>query len=183
MINTTNIDNTSRIVPKETRAVLKTLAKKSFCTLATVSPAGRSHSAGVIYDWVDGSLWVHLERTSRKARNIAASGDAGVCVPFRRLPVGPPFTIHFQAEAELFDMDAPEVLTLLDAGALSTISGHGALDMPQGCFLRLTPRRTVHTFGLGVKIIDLIRDPIGSGSRSYELDGSAHERINTAVAA
>lgn len=153
-----------------TSKVIKTLAKKSFCTLATTSPAGNAHSAGVIYEWVDGSLWVHMVRTSRKARNIAASGDAGVCVPFRRLPVGPPFTIHFQADAELVEMDAPQVQEMIADGQLGSISGHGALDMPDGCFIRLTPRGTIHTFGLGVKTLDLIRDPIGSGGGSFTLE-------------
>ncbi len=153
--------------------VLKALAKKSFCTLATVSPAHRSHSAGVVYEWVDGSLWVHMSRSSRKARNMAASGDAGVCVPFRRLPVGPPFTIHFQAIAELVPMDSSEARTLLDAGKLGSISGHGALKMEDGVFVKLTPRGTVHTFGIGVKTIDLIRDPIGAGPRSFTFDQAA----------
>lgn len=152
-----------------TTQVLKKLAKKSFCTLATTSPAGHAHSAGVVYEWADDSLWIHVSRTSRKARNIAAAGNAGVCVPFRRLPVGPPFTIHFQAEAELVEMDAPEIRELLAAGSLRSISGHGALDMADGCFVRLTPRRRIHTFGLGVKTLDLIRDPIGSGARSFDL--------------
>ena len=48
-------------------------------------------------EWVDGSVWIHAMASSRKARNIKASGFAAITVPFRRLPAGPPFTIHFQA--------------------------------------------------------------------------------------
>lgn len=148
----------------------RTLAKKSFCTLATTSDAGRSHSAGVVYVWVDGALWVHAERTSRKARSIATNPHVGVCVPFRRLPVGPPYTVHFQARAEIVEMHDPAARALIDAGRLKKIAGHGALEMPEGCFLRIEPTGTIHSYGPGVRAIDLIRDPLNNGARSVRLD-------------
>lgn len=150
--------------------VLATMAKKSFCTVATTSPAGRSHSAGVVYDWVDGTLWVHASGSSRKARSIAANPHVGICIPFRRLPVGPPFTIHFQATAELVAMDDPRIRRLLDAGELGGIAGHGALDMPDGCFIAIRPTGRIHSYGPGARIIDLIRDPLNSGAASFEFD-------------
>ncbi len=150
--------------------VLRLMAKKSFCTLATTSPAGRSHSAGVVYDWVDGTLWVHASGTSRKARSIAANPHVGVCIPFRRLPVGPPFTIHFQATAELVAMDDPRIRALLDAGELGGIAGHGALDMPDGRFIAIRPTGRIHSYGPGARIIDLIRDPLNSGAASFQFD-------------
>lgn len=153
--------------------ILRTIERKSFCTLATTSPAGRSHSAGVVYDAVDGTLWIHTMAGSRKARSIAANPEVGVCIPFRRLPVGPPFTIHFQATAEIAAMDDPEVRRLLDAGELGSISGHGALDMPDGCFVAIRPKGTIHSYGLGARTIDLIRDPLNTGARSFRLDERA----------
>ena len=157
------------------RTIMATMAKKSFCTLATTSPAGRAHVAGVVYEMVDGRLWVHASSGSRKALNIAANPYAGVCVPFRRLPVGPPYTIHFQAHVEILAMTATEPQALLGAGKLKSISGHGALDMPDGCFLAITPRARVHSFGPGARVIDLIRDPLHSGARSFELSDDAAE--------
>ena len=153
--------------PELRSKIVRTLADKTFCTLATVSPAGHPHSAGVVYEYVDGTLWIHLERHSRKGRNIAANPSVGVTVPFRRMPVGPPFTIHFQAAAELVAMDDQRVTDLLAAGRLGTISGHGALDMPDGCFLAMQPRGNVHSFGPGARMIDLIRDPLTSGARRF----------------
>lgn len=160
--------------PAVQRKVLATLAKRSFLTLSTVSPKGRPHSAGVVYEWVDDALWVHVATTSRKARNIAATPHAGVTVPFRKLPVGPPFTIHFQAAAELIAMDSGEAVELLEAGRLQSISSHGELDMPEGSFLKLTPRGWIHSFGVGVKTLDLIRDPIGSGPRRFRFSAPEH---------
>lgn len=159
--------------PELQAKILRTIDRKSFCTLATTSPAGRSHSAGVVYEAVDGTLWIHTLAGSRKARSIAANPEVGICIPFRRLPVGPPFTIHFQATARIVAMDAPEVRRLLDAGKLGSIAGHGALDMADGCFVAIRPKGTIHSYGLGVRTIDLIRDPLNTGARSFRLDETA----------
>ncbi len=167
---TSNSDRLVHADEKLQRKILATIEKKSFCTLATTSPAGRSHSAGVIYEYVDGQLWIHSLHTSRKARSIATNPHVGVTIPFRRLPAGPPFTIHFQAGAEIVDMDSPRARVLLEAGKLTSIAGHGALEMPEGCFLVLEPVGNVHSYGLGARTIDLIRDPLNNGFASFRLD-------------
>lgn len=156
-------------IERHRRSITKTLAKQSFCTLATTSPAGRPHVAGVVYEFVDGVLWMHSMRSSRKARSIAANGYAAVTVPFRKLPAGPPFTVHFQATADVVDMDAAEVQALIAKGALSSISGHGALDEPDGCFIKVVPRGTIHSYGPGARVRDIIRDPLHNGFMSFEV--------------
>ena len=70
--------------------------------------------AGVLYDEADGALWVHTMRASRKARSIAANPHVAVVIPFRKLPAGPPYTVQFQATADLVEMDDPRVADLLD---------------------------------------------------------------------
>lgn len=162
------MQSTTTPTDRTTQKVLKTLRKRTFCTIATFSHAGHAHSAGVVYAFADDTLWVHTLRTSRKARNLAGSGRIGVCIPFRRLPVGPPYTIHFQAMADVIAMDDPDVIELLAAGKLKGITGHGELDMPDGCFVCIRPTGTVHSFGPGAKVLDLIRDPLNSGARSFD---------------
>lgn len=157
---------------KTRRTVLATMAKRTFCTLASTSPAQRAHSAGVVYVWADGAMWIHTIRTGRKGRNIDANPHVGVSIPFRRLPVGPPFTIHFQARATIVAMDDPEVRTLIDAGRLQTIAGHGALDMVDGCFVKVVPTGTIHSYGPGARLVDLIRDPLNNGAASFHLDNT-----------
>lgn len=156
--------------PAHARRILRTIAKRSFMTLATVSPAGRPHSAGVVYSAVGTSLWFHTMTTSRKARNIAANPHVGVTIPFRRLPAGPPFTIHFQARAELVALDDPGVTALIDQGELKAISGHGALEMADAAFVELVPTGAIHSYGPGARAIDLIRDPLNNGAASFRLD-------------
>ena len=148
------------------RIIAKVLRSKTFATLATVSPKGRSHSAGVVYDFADGALWIHTMRDGPKGRNIAHNPHVGVCIPYRRLPVGPPYTLHFQGVADLVPLDDPEAVIHYEAGRLGSISGHGAMEMNGACFVRLTPTGTIHSFGAGVPILDLARNPIETGARS-----------------
>ena len=140
--------------------VAKLIERRSFCTLATVSPAGRPHVAGVLYELVDTTLYVSTARTSRKARNVASNPNVAVCIPIRRLPLGPPSSVQFQGVAELVAVDDPHVVTLLGQGHLKSITGHGELDLPDGCILRVTPSNRINTYGLGMSLRRLIADPL-----------------------
>ncbi len=142
------------------RAVDKAFAKKSFMTLATSSSADRSHAAGVIYAAIDGSLYVGTNVNSRKARNIESNPNVGVCIPVRRMPVGPPATIMFQGTAEALGRDDRALRPLLDSGRLKRLTSHGELDDPDNWFIKITPTGKVHTFGLGVPLLTLIRHPL-----------------------
>ena len=174
MHNTPTIHPTPPVVSEKLRRqIMKTIAKRTFCTIATTSQAQNSHSAGVVYAFAEDALWVHTLSTSRKARNVDSNGGIGVCIPFRRLPVGPPYTIHFQASASIVAMDDPEVLPLIASNQLNSIIGHGALDMADGCFIRIHPHGMIHSFGPGAPVLDLIRDPLTSGARSFRYAQSA----------
>jgi general stress protein 26 len=142
--------------------VTRAIAKRSFCTLATVSPAGRPHVAGVAYSPVGTTLYVNTGRPSRKARNIADNPHVAVAIPVRRLPIGPPALVQFQATAEILAMDDPHILELVQAGRLKTITSHGELDHPDGCFLRITPTGRLHTYGLGMSLLKVMRDPLNA---------------------
>lgn len=149
--------------PDPTR-VRKTIAGRSFCTMATVSSAGRPHVAGVIYALVDDRLYVSTIATSRKARNVADCPHVGVVIPVRRLPVGaPPSAIQFQARASLLPRDDHEIVALASDGRLDAITGHGELDLADGCFIRIDLPRRLHTYGLGMSLRELARDPLGGG--------------------
>ena len=45
-------------------------------------------------------------------------------------------------------MDDPVITGHLAAGSLDRITGHGELDEPDGCFLRIEPVGSIHTYGL-----------------------------------
>jgi hypothetical protein len=143
-------------------AVTKALARKSFMTLATSSPAGRPHAAGVLFAAAGGNLYVNTNVKSRKARNVEGNPNVAVCIPVRRLPVGPPATIMFQGTATVLDRDDGPLRGLLDAGSLKPITSHGELDDPDNWFVKITPTGRVNTFGIGVSLRTLIRHPLAT---------------------
>jgi hypothetical protein len=145
--------------------VTRAITRRSFCTLATTSPGRRPHVAGVLYAEAEGNLYVSTLRSSRKARNLAAIPRASVCVPVRRLPIGPPATISFAAVGEVLDVDSPEVVDLTTTDRLKAITSHGELELPDGCILRLRPAGDYITYGLGMSLWRLLREPLDAAGR------------------
>jgi general stress protein 26 len=146
-------------------ATVKAIDKRSFATLATVSPAGRPHVAGVLYQRAGDELYFSTHAASRKARNIAGNRHVGVCIPIRRLPVGPPASVHFQATAEILADDDAAFRRLVDDGSLDSITGHGELEAPGVCFVRITLPARANTYGLGMSIRQLLRAPLDAAGR------------------
>jgi Pyridoxamine 5'-phosphate oxidase len=145
--------------------VSRAISKRSFATLATTSPQQRPHAAGVLYAEVDGVLYVSTLRSSRKARNIAANPNAFVSIPVRRIPFGaPPSSVQFAATAELLPVDHPDVVGLAAAGRLKAITSHSELELPDGCIVRITPSATIHTYGLGMSLRALGKDPLNAAA-------------------
>ncbi len=141
--------------------VIDAIERRSFCSLATVSDAGRPHVAGVLYEMVGTDLWVNTIDTSRKARNVAANPHVAVMVPVRRMPVGaPPSAVQFQGTARLVPTDDPEIAALIAEGSLKSITSHGEFDTPGSVFIRITPGRVAHTYGLGLSLLKLATDPL-----------------------
>jgi hypothetical protein len=154
-------------------AVQRAIARRMFCTLGTASARHRPHAASVIYAEVEGALWLSTMRSSRKARNIAANHHVSISIPVRRLPVGPPSSIQFASTAELRELDDPEALDLAAAGRLKAITGHGELQLDGGCLVRVAPPDTYHTYGLGLPLHRLIRDPLNAAGR-VDRTGAQH---------
>jgi hypothetical protein len=163
--STTITESIARPTPE---LVLEALQRRSVAMLSTVSAAGRPHAAAVLYGAVGHQLFISTHRTSRKGRNVAEHPWAAVVVPVRRLPVGPPASIQFQARAEVLELDDPELRRLAEAGRLKAVTSHGELDLAGGCFLRLTPVGRLHTYGLGLSLRQFLRNPLAAGG-SVEL--------------
>ena len=158
--------------------VRRELAKHSFAVLSTTSPAGRPHAAGVLYAAVGTTpggveRWVSTLRASRKARNVAANPHVAVCVPVRRIPVGPPSAIQFQGRAEVVAVDDERVRP----AELGAITSHGELDLPDACLLRIEPAGRVHTYGLGMSLLHLVRNPLGAAG-SVDLPAQASDAVS-----
>ena len=148
--------------------VQRAIRRASFCTLATSSARNRPRVVGVLYAEVDGVLYVASLDGSKKVRNVRENPHVAVCIPVRKFPVGPPFCVQFEGTAAVVSPQDPEIVTLVAAGHLKRILAHGELAEPRICFIRVTPARRVATFGLGVPLLALLRDPL-RGSRTVEL--------------
>jgi nitroimidazol reductase NimA-like FMN-containing flavoprotein (pyridoxamine 5'-phosphate oxidase superfamily) len=162
---------TTKSDPQLREQVTRALARRSFCVLATASPAGEPHAVGVLYAPDHTTLYVHTFRDTRKARNVAANPYVAVCVPVRRLPVGPAMAVQFRGRAEIVEHDDPEIARLIQSGRLRKILVDGALEDPRGCFLRITPAGRVSTYGIGIPLRQVLRDPLSAiGSVSLTSD-------------
>ena len=142
------------------QSVLEAIGKRSFATLATTSEEGWPHAAGVLYALSGEHLYVSTMGTSRKARNVAQTPRVAVTVPVRRAPVGPPSSIIFQTTARVLDLDHPELRSAAATGDLKAVTGHGELELPGGVFLQVALPRKVVTYGLGMSLLSLVRDPM-----------------------
>lgn len=117
----------------------------------------------------------HHEPTSIRRNSYCALATAsadgrphvvGVLYAFARGT--PPFSIQFHGSARILNRDDAEIEELLREGLLRRIVGHGVLERPGMCFVKVVPVGKLHTWGIGVSPWQLLRDPVGA-DRSVEL--------------
>ncbi len=161
----TTSNSTTSVLPvnPQPQAVRRAIERRSVCTLATTSAAGWPHVATVAYGATSTDLWVSTLRNSRKARNLAHDARVAVCIPIRRLPVGPPSSVQFQSTAAVVGLDDPDLRALVEGRALGSVTSHGELELEGGCFLRIALPARLATFGLGLPLRRLIADPLAAG--------------------
>ena len=150
-------------IERQRSLIADVLAKKSFCTLATSSAGGYPHVAGVLFKEVDGDLYLHVHDDSVKARNVLANSRVAVLIPVRKIPVGPPYVVHFQGTAEVIPHADPRIQALEAAGRFGKLVPKGAGEDPRSAFIKITPGRRIHSYGLGVPLLQVIRDPVSAG--------------------
>jgi hypothetical protein len=91
-----------------------------------------------------------------------------VTIPVRRLPVGPPASVQFQASsADVLTNDDPEILRLASEGKIDNITGHGELERDGACFLRIGLPERVVTYALGMSLWHVIRHPLDSAGEAH----------------
>jgi hypothetical protein len=134
------------------------IEKASFAVLSHVTPAGKPRSSGVVYAAVGRRLYVAVDPTGWKARQIADGAEVAVTVPIRRggllslvFPI-PPATISFHAR-----------VTVHPGGSVSIESLPKQLarllppDRRSACLLEMVPEGTFLTYGVGVSLQDMTK--------------------------
>lgn len=155
--------NRSFDAARHRRRIDRTLRKKRFCTLATTSAAGRPHTVGVRYVMIDGALYINAHGRSVKARNMRENPRAAICIPAQKVPLFPPFCIQFQGTADVLSASDPAIQRLAAAGRLKGIVSEKDLREPDQVFFRITPGKRVHSYGIGERLLDIIRAPQEAG--------------------
>ncbi len=151
-------------------AIKREIVRRSFCTLATASADGAPHAVGINYAFLDGHLYLATSPLSKKVRNIRQNPRVAVYIPVRKYPMGPPWSIQFQGTATVLSRDDPEIVGLLKAGKLKNITRFGLLEKnPDGCFLKVKPARKIHTYGLGIPLLTVLRDT-AHGDRTVDFN-------------
>jgi hypothetical protein len=153
---------------RQLRAVVRAIARHSFCVLATSSAANRPHAVGILYAAVGFDLCLLIGGDTIKARNIRENPRVSISIPVRTFPMAPPMAVQYQGTAELLAVDDPEIAALLQAGKLKKITGLGALKAPGVVFVRVRPGRRIASYGIGMSLFSLLRD-LTLGARSVEV--------------
>jgi nitroimidazol reductase NimA-like FMN-containing flavoprotein (pyridoxamine 5'-phosphate oxidase superfamily) len=167
---TTSIRRAKAAGPSLAKQVQKEMVRRSFCTLATAGADGAPHAVGVNYEFVGGHLYFATGESSKKMHNIRQNPRVAVFIPVRKYPMGPPFSIQFQGTATILSRDEPEIVGLLKAGKLKKITRFGVLEKePDACFLKVKPAEKVHTYGLGIPLLTLIRNT-AQGDRTVDFN-------------
>jgi len=153
------------------KKVRKEIVRRSFCTLATADADGAPHAVGINYAFVDGHLYLATGRLTKKVRNIRQNPRVAVYIAIRKYPMGPPWSIQFQGMATVLSHDDPEIAGLRKAGKLKNITRFGVMEKvgSDGCFLKVKPARKIHTYGLGIPILTVLRDT-SKGDRTIDFN-------------
>jgi hypothetical protein len=146
----------------------RAVGKRSFCVLATSSAANRPHAVGILYAPIGMTLYLLVSEDSVKTRNVRENPNVAVSIPVRQLPLGPPLAVQFQGTAEVLPVDDPHIVQLRSAGRLKKILTADPTAVRGVCVLRVVPRRRISTYGLGVPLRKLLRDP-SCGHRSVRV--------------
>jgi hypothetical protein len=138
--------------------VWRELEKASFAVISHMTPAGKPRSSGVVYGAVGRRLYVAVDPSGWKARQIADGAEVAVTVPIRRggvlalvAPI-PPATISFHAR-----------VTVHPAGSVSieSLPNQLARLLPQErrfvCLLELLPEGNFLTYGVGVPLREMVK--------------------------
>jgi len=167
---TTSIRRAKAADPSLTKKVQKEIVRRSFCSLATADADGAPHVVGINYQFVSGHFYFGTGGSSKKVRNIRQNPRVAVFIPVRKYPMGPPYSIQFQGTATVLSRDDPEIVGLLKAGKLKRITRFGVLEKePDVCFLKVKPAKKIHTYGLGIPLLTLIRN-IAQGDRTVDFN-------------
>ncbi len=150
--------------------VEKKVRGKSFGVLSTISPSAWAQSSAVQYAVSERksnfAFYILSDGTYVKVKNIQQNPKISFVIPFPHhiLRFIPAPTVSFQGTAEVLPFDDPMV-----RAAYSGRAQKGMIRFTEdskyretAVFLKLTPIGKLTCFGLGIKLTEMMKDPLNA---------------------
>ena len=140
-----------------TDEVRKILRKNIWLVLSTVNENNRPHSCVVVYQSDGYKITVLTGSDTVKVKNIKKNDKVSVTIPFRKnffhkLIPAPPAELHFSATAEIVPKGDEEARKIYNK-FLKHAENSGVDE--DSIFIKITPSNTIHTYGVGIKLLEL----------------------------
>lgn len=167
------------------RAVEDEIRGHTYAVLATVSPDCRPHSTGILYAVAPGvtldsplfAIYIVTSENSKKAKDIASNPNVSLAIPLTRaiLRFMPPNSIQFRGSASLVQPDGDIrkafAKTLALRATYRTVEERSPEDPPGACVIRVRPSRVIHTYGVGLSALQLMKNFEGASSTLVRAPG------------
>ena len=158
------------------------MRRRNFGILCSLSGDNRPHSTGVLYAVSAPrrpfALYVTTNTGNKKARNIARNSNVSFTIPIPRslLRFLWPHCIQFQGSASIISIDDEVACETFNRSILlkRVLKREREHFREKAIFIKIHPDPIIHTYGLGVSLIDLLKD-IGKGSSSVRIPSSRLE--------
>jgi len=149
--------------------VERALRRRTFGTLSTLTERGTPHATGVVYAVSAPDeplvLYVTTRTTTRKVHNLRTHSEVAFVVPVPRsfVPMIPPRAVQFLGTADVVGAD--------DEGAnrafrsswflrrILTAERRIVTEGGDLCFIRIGPRDTLFTYGMGMSLLQNVTRP------------------------
>ena len=154
-------------------SVEREIRDRSFGVLSTISVDHRPHSTGVLYGVSSRdrpfALYVTTNRDNKKARNIGRNPNVSFTIPIPRrlLRFLPPHCVQFQGTAQIISFDDQDARNAFSQSVVlrEGLKLEGKHVGPKATFIRIRPDQTIHTYGLGLSFLELLRNIRNATSR------------------
>ncbi len=159
--------------------VEREIRRHNFGVLCTISADGRPHSTGVLYGVSPRQrafvLYATTNKRNKKARNIARNSSVSFTIPIMRrvLRFLPPHCVQFQGTGEIIPFDDLDACSAFASSLVlrKTLQLEGKHVGRDAVFIRIFPDPVMYTYGLGLPLLELLRN-IGGASGRVEIPSS-----------
>jgi general stress protein 26 len=155
----------------EWHTVENQIRKHNYGILSTITKEGMPHSTGIMYavsvkEDIPFSLYFVVDKKTKKARNIEANPNVAFVIPVPHRFLGfvlPPNLIQFKGTATIVTLDEKIKSAFSKSIALREVLKSSSPSDTD--FIKMVPSSPIHTYGIGLSSLSLIRNFEGASSK------------------